>query len=217
MSLTVSSARRCLFEITAAAPSFHTTAATISRTPRMTPQAPCGRKLIPATSRRTGPIQQMPGNMRTPAAASRIGIPPTTSRTNRFIGTSVRRHLPFTEYSTPVWEQPSIGDRSSVPTADNFLQHLGLQGVVSVSSCPPRFHRQGATPLGRAKGSGRAKGARKGVGARKGARKGVGSRFLGLTAGTPCAADLVDEKLIPSQIVWPSAAPNGHFRTADHA
>jgi hypothetical protein len=81
----VSSACRCFFDIRTAAPIFHATAAAMSRMPKMYPQIPCGKKLIPATSRRIGPIQQMPGNIRKPTMVSRIGTTPTTSRSKRFM------------------------------------------------------------------------------------------------------------------------------------
>lgn len=47
--------------------------------------------------------------------------------------------------------------------------------------------------------------------------KGSEVDFWVITAQTPYADDLVDEKSIPSQTAWPSAVPSDHFRTADRA
>jgi hypothetical protein len=87
---------------------FHAMAATMKRTPRMAAQTPLGRKVIPATSRSTGPIQQMPGNIRRPATANRTGITPTTTRIKRFMAIIPEIHRPFTRYSTPLAKHPSI-------------------------------------------------------------------------------------------------------------
>jgi hypothetical protein len=111
MSVTVVFCRRLLKRATA--PIFHTTATTISRMPIMAPEAPCGRKPNPATSRRTGPIQQKPDSVRTPAMASNPGTTATPRRNKRFMVASTT----VPDDSTPAWRCPSIRGHSNWPKA----------------------------------------------------------------------------------------------------
>jgi len=69
----------------------------MSETPMTPPQTPCGRAVIPATSRSIGPIQQMPGNISIPADGEATPAPrQTTARSKRFIRTSIEGWRPPT-------------------------------------------------------------------------------------------------------------------------